>query len=383
MQNRGDSYEPIIRRVFHFNSLDDAEWEDEETVVFHFADVGSTEETRDYWHIKGSVFDIPQEVYIGFDIPLEQKTFGVGYDRRTSVMKKLSQMVSLDQKEIVIGGSREDAIPAEDFEELLRRFPTTAVLEHYGETLVEGIVQDYLNLRRDYAEQYEKSRMRKWGNMLEDSRLGFSAVNQLRLETIDETYKALIGLLEKGEEVVEETWQKGILGILPTLFPQYVAVLPKPTIKDVLKSTEREADFLLVDARGNVDVLEIKRAFGKKNLLMKSPYRDNYVPARELSGGIAQIEKYIHLLLNWGPEGERELTKDAAGKLSDRLRIRFLHPRGLLLIGHCVLTDDDQRAFDLIRRQYSHVADVITYDDLIDRLGRMRDSLAREIAEHG
>ena len=114
MRNRGNGYRPVIRRVFHFKSLDDAEWEDDETVVFHFADVGSTEETHNYWHIKGSVFDIPQDVYIGFDIPLEQKTFGVGYDRRTSVMKKLSQMVSPDQKEIVIGGSREDSIPAGD-----------------------------------------------------------------------------------------------------------------------------------------------------------------------------------------------------------------------------------------------------------------------------
>lgn len=137
----------------------------------------------------------------------------------------------------------------------------------------------------------------------------------------------------------------------------------------------RVIDFLLVDASGNVDVLEIKRAFQKNKLLMIRTYRDNYVPARELSGGISQIEKYIHLLLNWGIDGERELTERYSHLLPQDLIIRFLSPRGILLTGGCTFSETEQRDFDLIRRQYAHIADIITYTDLLKRLETMIDAI--------
>ena len=130
-----------------------------------------------------------------------------------------------------------------------------------------------------------------------------------------------------------------------------------------------------MDASGNADVLEIKKAFDKHNLLMQTSYRDNKVPARELSGGIMQIEKYIHLLLNWGREGETALTRDHSDLLPDGLEIRFVNPRGILLTGNCEFDETEQRDFDLIRRQYSHVADIITYPDLLHRLERMIESI--------
>ena len=64
--------------------------------------------------------------------------------------------------------------------------------------------------------------------------------------------------------------------------------------------------------------------------------------------------------------------------IPDDLNIRFLNPRGLLLIGGCELDEDEQRDFDLIRRQYAHVADVITYNDLLQRLDRMLAAVGAE-----
>lgn len=110
---------------------------------------------------------------------------------------------------------------------------------------------------------------------------------------------------------------------------------------------------------------------------MAGKYRDNYVPARELRGGVFQIEKYIHLLLNWGNAGEKTLTEKYHDKLPDGVKIRFLSPRGLLIMGHCELNEEERRDFDLIRRQYSRVTDIITYDDLLDRLDRMIQSVSK------
>ena len=49
---------------------------------------------------------------------------------------------------------------------------------------------------------------------------------------------------------------------------------------------------MLVDANGNIDVIEIKKPF-KARLVADTTYRDNHVPQRELAGTVAQIEKYL------------------------------------------------------------------------------------------
>ena len=62
-----------------------------------------------------------------------------------------------------------------------------------------------------------------------------------------------------------------------------------------------------MDANGNLDIIEVKKPFDDK-ILRKTPYRDNYIPTSELSGGIMQAEKYIFHLSKWGVKGEKELT---------------------------------------------------------------------------
>jgi hypothetical protein len=58
---------------------------------------------------------------------------------------------------------------------------------------------------------------------------------------------------------------------------------------------------------GNTDIIEIKKPFNKC-IVTKRTYRDNYIPLRELSGTVMQIEKYIFYLNKWGKKGEEKLT---------------------------------------------------------------------------
>ena len=361
-----------IKRVFSFLQDDlVGEMCDSETFVFRFAspDAGNP----GYLRISGRVFACEQDVLLAGNLRIDWKFFCVGYERRTSTIKRISSVLDDPEALIVIGGEDERAIPEEAFEELLNVFPTTATLEHHGENLIASYIQDYLSPKKDYGPLYRKSLERK--RTRANLELGSATINECRAATLHEALDRLRDLLDQGEDIPEEIWQRGILSILPVLFPQYVAVIPKATIKDTIASKERQIDFLLVDASGNADVLEIKRAFGKRNLLMRSPYRDNKVPARELSGGIMQIEKYIHLLLNWGQKGEKDLTCNYSSLLPEGLKIRFVNPRGLLLMGGCEFDEDERRDFDLIRRQYSHIADIITYPDLLSRLERMLEAV--------
>ena len=82
----------------------------------------------------------------------------------------------------------------------------------------------------------------------------------------------------------------------------------------------------MVDANGNIDVIEIKKPFDDI-LLSRGIYRGNSVPTKELSGTIMQAEKYLFHLSKWGVEGERELSKRYGSALPAGLQIRVTNPR--------------------------------------------------------
>lgn len=55
---------------------------------------------------------------------------------------------------------------------------------------------------------------------------------------------------------------------------KYVAAFPNVEIKDSVTKKKRYVDFMLVDANGNVDIIEIKRPFVKA-IVSWNRYRDN------------------------------------------------------------------------------------------------------------
>jgi len=70
-----------------------------------------------------------------------------------------------------------------------------------------------------------------------------------------------------------------------------------------LQKCKPQIDILLVDATGNVDIVEIKQPFGKC-IVTNNQYRDNFIPLRELSGPVMQVEKHV-FYLNSGAEMAR------------------------------------------------------------------------------
>ena len=156
------------------------------------------------------------------------------------------------------------------------------------------------------------------------------------------------------------------------IFPKYVAVLESLHIRDFYstpgKSKDRYVDLTLVDANGNIDIIEIKRPF-PSCILSGSTYRDNFIPKKELSGSIMQIEKYIFHLNKWGAQGEKEINEKRASELPEGMAIRITNPRGIIILGR---DRDFGRAqkfdFEIIKRKYANIADIMTYDDLLNRL---------------
>lgn len=366
-----------VKRTFFFSRADlDKERAEEGSYYFKIGFLNDS-----YYKIDGRIFDIRQEVALHESIKIDCKLFCTGYRSRTSIFRKISKLIDSDELAIIIGGENENAIPEEEFRSLIANFPNTYELERIADARIAGYIQDYLETNKDYIAVYEKYSKRKRNKIVQKQTLSSDLLNPSRLESLHLAHSQLSGMIKDGEKIDEEEWQQGILKLLPVLFPQYIDVLPKVKISDkVNPETEfREIDFLLVDASGNIDVLEIKKGFNKNSLIRKKEYRGNFIPAKELTGGIMQIEKYIYYLLNWAQDGEKELTQRYANRLSDGLALRFLNPKGLLIMGCCDFDHKEQRDFDLIRRKYSKIVDIITYNDFTKRLERMIDSL--EISE--
>lgn len=185
----------------------------------------------------------------------------------------------------------------------------------------------------------------------------------------------LTTMLVDAEGYSELQWQDQILDIVRLLYPKYIAAFTSASIKDTTTGGRRQIDILLVDANGNIDVIEIKKPFEAK-IVTETTYRDNHVPHRELAGTVTQVEKYRFHLNRWGTAGEETLTKRYQDKLPTGLNIRIVNPCGLIIMGRDNDLTERQRAdFEIFRRQNKNLVDVITYDDLLRRLERMLSQL--------
>lgn len=376
-----------VKHVYHFEQADLVDDQGlEEEFAFLFASAEERGGFR-YWRVSGRILGIPQDVFLCVDRYLKHGMFAAGYGGQTSVFKKISDITASDEPEIIVGGGAVGAIPWDDFDGLLSCFPTTALLRHYGDQEIAGAIGYYLKPRKDYAKVYENSKRRLASKApYEVERMGTSSIRENFDKSLLESIELVERQLALGEGGSEATWQKILLDIMPALYPQYIAVVREAVVPEIIskngKKTNRRIDHLLIDASGNVDILEVKRAFPKEKVI-RGPYRDNYVPGSELAGGIEQAEKYLHYLSHLGSEGEIAFTKQCREKLRKQngrdlpegFTLRCVSPHALLFIGHCEFSDAEQRDFDLIRRQYTHVVDVITYDDLLLRLKRMEETL--------
>ncbi len=152
------------------------------------------------------------------------------------------------------------------------------------------------------------------------------------------------------------------------VYPKYIRVFEEVTIRDVYNQKNKRLDYMLVDSNGNIDIVEIKKPFNQ-SIVSQNKYRDNHIPLKELSGSVMQIEKYIYFLNKWGKQGEEVLTERYKDELPGNFKIKVINPSGLIIMGReNMLTGIQLEDFEVIKRKYKNVIDIITYDELIARL---------------
>lgn len=350
-------------------------FEDSDQNELHFC-IGTA--SGEYILIDSDVLGTNHNFYFSNTIKLHKRHF-IAY-RNISILAKIDQIADQD---VYIGGNRaEGCMPLETFELLIKKFPKTAELDYYAHARIATIIKEFYpraELHEIKFEEYMKRQEKSLSSAFSKNVLTVFQENaSIEYQKFKVLRSNLAELLNQADSIEERVWQEQIQGILRLLYPKYIAGIREVIIKGVDHHAKRP-DFLLVDANGYIDILEIKKP-GVQLLTRQSSYRNNYVPVRDLAGAVQQIEKYIYCLNTWGKSGEQELQTRLSSKLPSAVAPKIVNPQGILIMGRSNQFNSQQRDdFELIKRQYKHIAEVMTYDDLVQRIDNIIAALHKEI----
>lgn len=315
---------------------------------------------KGYFHLDKDILDIDFDLHIYEDVRLTYRSFTA--EKNVSIF---SQVNKLSPGDIHIGGDFPGNLPKADFKRLIDNFPNTYELKKYVLARVSSVLRDFFDTKTDGEEEYRKYMNRK-PTVKNDDLLGIFKDGEIAKYSL--LHEKLADMLAKETSYSEDKWQNEILKIILLLYPKYIRVFKEAPVRDTYAKKNRSIDLLLVDSSGNTDIIEIKQPFDKC-IVTTNRYRDNYIPLRELSGTVMQVEKYIFYLNKWGKAGEESLTNKYKSELPDGLEIKITNPSGIIVMGrNSNLSEEQIQDFEVIKRKYKNVIDIITYDDLLNRL---------------
>lgn len=370
--------ELLVKGTFHLTSRDLIEQaEDRINVTSDSAQIVRLDDDRLVFSIamlEGEYFRIKKEI-LGFDTPVllyrdtqpNWKWFSA--ERKVSI---LGVIQSLGLERIVIGGPYPDAIPIAEYERLLKQFPTPHELRRYVQARVGTVVRQYTEPAVDAEALLNAYIDKRTVTTVPNLKDTFRQYDIAKYASALDRLKAMLAN-EAGTS--EAQWQLEIVEIILLLNPKYIEAFTEVRLWDEDLSTWRRIDILLVDASGNVDVIEIKKPEGKP-IMLPVLYRDHHLPMRELIGAIGQVTHYLRHLNRWGRLGEKTLTEKLGNGLPKDFRIRIVNPLGIVIMGRSnTLSDAQRRDFEVLRRDSKGIVDIITYDDLLARLQAVLDQL--------
>jgi hypothetical protein len=333
----------------------------------------------DYYKIDSNVLEIEFNLYFHKDIKIEIKHFVA--EKNISIFSHINK-IFLKKTDMYIGGDNQNSLPLEYFERLIKHFPNSTEISHYRRQRIALLLREYYNITYNFEEKYHDYLSKKQNKLLIVKNKNYPDLQKRNYELINEIefkkYQYLYNdfeILLSNDSVSELDWQKYIYknNIFKFLFPKYVLIIREPRIKTIGNAPNKIPDFMCVDADGYVDIIELKNS--SKDILRIREYRNNYVPTPELSSTIIQIEQYIFHLSNNLLENQRVLNDKYAKQLTTLgIKIKIVNPKGLLVIGRECKEDIRRNDFEIIKKHYKNIVDIITYDDLLRRLKTLGDS---------
>ncbi|QYK63359.1 Shedu immune nuclease family protein [Paenibacillus sp. S25] len=371
-----DNKEIAIHKTFYFEKNDlYKEIGSEEFTIIEEAQFSFAKLEGDYFRVKKTAIGIEKELLIHKSIKFQLNIFKTW--NNISIFKRVFDVIEGD----LSIGPKESDLPIEEFKKILEIFPKSTELRKYSNARISHILKEYVDMKRDFVSDYNSYMSKK--SVANSARSSLSAsFAEYEIMKYRIVLNRLKDMLKNEKGYSESDWQNEIIDVLILIYPKYITVFKEVIVYDDYDSKERRLDYMLVDSNGNVDVVEIKKP-NSNALISTRTYRDNYVPVRELSGTIMQVEKYLFHLNKSGRQGELKLTDKYKDLLPDGFKINITNPNAILILGREEdLGIEQLRDLEVIKRKYKNVMDIVTYDDLIRRLERIIEKFQSQIAEN-
>jgi Domain of unknown function (DUF4263) len=91
-----------------------------------------------------------------------------------------------------------------------------------------------------------------------------------------------------------------------------------------------------------------------------------------------QAEKYLFHLSEWGVAGEKDITERQASRLPVGLSVRITKPKAIVIAGRSKgLSPEQLFDFELVKRKYANIGDILSYYDLLARLSRILEKFRK------
>jgi hypothetical protein len=285
-----------------------------------------------------------------------------------SIIKKISEMC---EESVYVGGDLENSIAVDVFKSIVAILPDRFEVRKYIDARVSVLLEPVFEQSKNFQKIYDNSLRKRSIDNLDYS------LSKIRLRSLGQFVEArdrFDFMLSNSSAYSEAAWQNEILELILLIFPKYIKA-----IKEVqISGKKSRVDIMLFDSLGFIDVIEIKKPIvGGNNVLSKGKYnKKHYIPSHNLSGAIMQTEKYLFELMRDADGQKQEIEKKCQSYLPSGYDVKIVNPVGMVIFGRDNnFTSDERRDFEIIKRKYNHIVDVMTYDDISRRLKNIIEAL--------
>lgn len=372
-----NTYKLTKDKIFESHEID-IDFNEEESIAFQ---IGIEEEN--FFKLDKDVFNININIFIDKNIKITPKFFTA--NKNISILSKLEKVIK-ESIYIVLDENYEEnhentnQIPISAYKTLLTTFPNNTELIKYSHMRIATALNEYFNDIDTFKVKYEQYLNNK---TLPSNNIKFvNSVTPLKLDILLKSHKELTNMLKEYKSYNEKNWQTKIKDILCVLFPKYLYALREVDFGEI-NGYNKHPDFTLIDSNGYIDIMEIKKP-DDFQIMRNCTNRNNNVPQKIFTDVIIQTTKYINALNQNHAKSKTNIIKKL--KESEPTvditvdNISINNPKGIILIGRSdKLTKEQRYDFELIKRQYKDITEIMTYDDLLKRLDNLIKKLKFDI----
>ena len=360
---------------FEFSKENILDYNEEENII----KFSLSEKVGDYYPILVKENHGEKKILFQFfdDIELNLSKLMVG--KYSNIFNEIAHVIN--NKDIIVVGGIDSDIPADDFKRILKQFPTHTEKELYYYRKIQLLLNNYIDDLVNFDDKYESHvRNKKINNKKLKNEL--KSIIHYDIERFEIILESLKSNLAKSELFSEAEWKKYIAEIILLLFPKYINYHPEAYVKLTKSKKKREfPDFILVKDNGAVDVLEVKKP-DCDSIISNKDDHGNYYSTKTLSIAVMQTEKYIYNLNRNLSMAEDRFDLQYSKEYPKDFKFRIMNPKGMLIVGQSdKYTKNQLQDLEIIRRMYSNIIEIMTYDDMINMLERQIELLKKRCDE--